>query len=204
MGMRENPGGMGLQTSRARLLLAEDDPLIRSLLMRGLAAAGYTVVDVTTGEEALQAARAAPFDLGVFDLVLPGMSGLDAARQINEETGLPFVVLSAHGEESVVAEAVEAGALGFLLKPLEVTQIVPGIEAAIRRAADMRRMESTEEQLSAALAQTREISIAIGLVMGRKNISREAAFDHLRARARRERRKLAELAGRIVLGVEEI
>jgi response regulator NasT len=187
----------------ARLLVVDDDPLILVTLARGLRRVGYDVVEAQSGEEAVEVFRQAPFHLGIFDLRMPGISGIEAARRINSEARLPFIVLSAYDEAKVVDEAAEAGALGYLVKPVEVRQVVPTIEVALRRAAEMALLRESETQLSAALNQTRDISVAIGMVMERLQLSREAAFGHLRSQARSQRRKLADLAHNIVVGSEE-
>ena len=187
----------------ARLLVADDDPLVLVTLARGLRRVGYGVVEVQSGEEAVEVCRQASFDLGIFDLRMPGISGIEAARRINSEARLSFIVLSAYDEANVVDEAAEAGALGYLVKPVDVRQVVPTIEAALRRAAEIVSLRESEAQLSAALNQTRDISVAIGMLMERQQLSHEAAFEHLRSQARSQRRKLADLAHNIVAGSEE-
>lgn len=189
-------------TSRtaARLLLAEDDTLMRMALVKGLVGAGHEVVDVATGDDAIDAAHATEFDLAIFDMHLPGISGLEAAQTVRRETGLPFIVLSVHGDDATVGRALEAGALGYLVKPLDVAQILPGVEAALRRARDIARLESSETALRHALSQTRDISVAIGLVMARRNLARDAAFELLRTAARSARLKLTQVAAEIIDG----
>lgn len=185
-----------------RLLVVEDDPLILLTLARGLRRAGYAVVEVQSGEEAIEVSRQASFHLAIFDTRMPGMPGIEAARRINSELWLPFIVLSAYDEKDLVEEAVAAGALGYLVKPVDVRQIVPTIEAALRRAAETTVLREAESRLSTALKQTRDISVAIGMLMERQHLSREAAFECLRSKARSKRRKLADLAAGIIEGTE--
>jgi len=186
-----------------RLLLVEDDPLVLMTLSRALRRLGYHVVEGASGEEALALAAKGAFDLIIVDMCLPGMSGLEAARQINARAGTPFIMLSAYSDPALVSEVTAAGALAYLVKPLDVHQIVPGIEAALKRADEIRRLKASEASINAALGQARDISVAIGLVMERLKLSREAAYEHLRSRARSQRRKLAEMARNIVAGSEE-
>ena len=178
----------------ARLLVADDDPLVLVTLARGLRRVGYGVVEVKSGEEAVEMCRQASFDLGIFDLRMPVISGIEAARRINSEMRLPFIVLSAYDEAKDVDEAVEAGALGYLVKPIDVHQVVPTIEAALKRADEIRRLNASDASVNAALGQIRDINVAIGVVMERLKLSREAAYEHLRSQARSQRRKLADLA----------
>jgi AmiR/NasT family two-component response regulator len=186
-----------------RLLLVEDDRLTRGVFSHALRHLGYQVAEAVSGEEALELAARSAFDLIIADLRLPGISGLDAARRINEDTGTPFVMLTAYSDPALVAEVTGAGALGYLVKPLEIHQIVPAIEAALKRAEETRRLKASEAGIDAALGQARDISVAIGLVMERLKLSREAAHEHLRSRARSQRRKLVDLARGILDGSEE-
>ena len=155
-----------------------------------------------TGEEAIQAARVGSFDLGILDLELPGTQGITLLRSIMEETCLSFVVLSEHSDDSWIGQAIVAGALGYLVKPFEAKQLMPCIRVAIKIAAHLRQRDVKEAQLNLALAQARDISVAMGVVMSRMKLSRDAAFDHIRNLARRNRRKLVEMASKIVLEVE--
>jgi response regulator NasT len=103
-----------------------------------------------------------------------------------------------------VENALEEGALGYLVKPLDIQQIVPSIEAALTRARDLRKLRETEAQLNAALSGTRDISMAVGLLMMRDRLNREDAFDLLRANARAQRRTVAEVAKELLTSAEKL
>ena len=163
------------------VLLVDDDRPILMALADSMRRAGYVVSEAQAGEAALELARA-----------------------LCQHTDLPFLFMSAHSEIDVVKDAAEYGALGYLLKPLTIAQIVPAIEAALARADDLRKLRENEAHLNVALASGREINIAIGIVMERSRVDRQGAFDILRIHARSQRRKMSDVAEEFVKAAEVI
>jgi len=180
------------------ILIAEDDEPILTALTQGIESSGYRVTGTASGEEAIELGLAAHFDLGIFDVRLPDISGIVAARRIREETGMPFIVLSSFSAEAVVEQANAAGAIGYLVKPLDVKQMLPSIRTALERAGELRRLSAAEAGLTRALSQSRDISIAVGVVMERMHLDREQAFERLRRVARDRRQKLHQLAEDVI------
>ena len=185
------------------ILIVDDDPSARSFLSRALAAAGTVTHVAEHAEAALGILESTSLDLILVDVRMPGMSGIELGARLRE-VGVPFLYLSAYGDRDAVENALEEGALGYLVKPLDIQQIVPSIEAAFTRARDLRRLRETEAQLNAALSGTRDISMAIGLLMMRDRINREDAFELLRANARAQRRTVAEVAGELLASAEKL
>lgn len=183
------------------VLVVDDDRLVLAALAEGLRAAGYRVTGAASGEDALAAAGRDVPDLALLDVRMPGLSGIELGARLRE-VGVPFLYLSAYGDREAVDDALDKGALGYLVKPLDIQQIIPSIEAALVRARDLRKLRETEAQLSAALSGTREISMAVGLLMMRDRINREDAFDLLRANARAQRRTVAEIAKELLGSAE--
>lgn len=184
--------------TKATLLLADDDRLVLATLTEGLRRSGYTVLDAAGGEEAIRLAGEHRPDLAILDMRMPDRDGLAVARWLCEHTDCPFLFLSAYGDAEVVEAAVQSGALGYLVKPLDVQQIQPSIEAALNRGREMRALLEEEAQLSAALRLGREISMAVGILMAREGLDEQAAFEHLRRQARAQRRRLSALAAELV------
>lgn len=189
-----------LTRKRRRILVVDDDQLVRSTVASGLHHAGYDVYDAGTGEDGLELAVEREPHLALLDVRLPGMSGIELARRLREETRVPFMFLSAYGDAILVAEAVKLGGLGYLVKPLVVSQIVPAIEAALARAAEIREVKAVASQLEIALTEKREIGIAVGMISVRLGIGPTDAFLRLRQFARSRRRKIADIAADIVEG----
>jgi AmiR/NasT family two-component response regulator len=185
------------------VLVVDDDRLVLAALAEGLRGAGYRVTGAAGAEDALAAAGRDVPDIALLDVRMPGMSGIELGARLRE-AGVPFLYLSAYGDRTAVENALEEGALGYLVKPLDIQQIVPSIEAALVRARDLRKLRETEAQLSSALSGTREISMAVGLLMMRDRINREDAFELLRANARAQRRTVAEIAKELLGSAEKL
>jgi response regulator NasT len=190
--------------TQRHILVVDDDRLVLAALTEGLRAAGYRVTSAASGEVALGvAARDAP-ELALLDVRMPGMSGIELGRKLREQGGVPFLFLSAYGDQEIVKQAADGGALGYLVKPLDIQQIVPSIEAALARGGDIKKLRESEAQLNTALTGSREISMAVGLLMMRDRLNRKQAFGLLRANARSQRRPIAELAKELLTSAENL
>lgn len=190
--------------SSIRLLLVDDDRLILATLARSLRDAGYETETANSGEAALDRAAATRFALAVMDMRMPGLSGVETARRLQVEHGVPALFLSAYGDRESVHEAVAGGTLGYLVKPVNASQLIPAIEAALARARDLAALVEIKTQLDRALTGGRNINIAIGILMERRRLSVAAAFEALRATARAERRRLEERASDLVSTLERL
>lgn len=190
--------------SGASLLLVDDDRLILATLARNLHDAGYEAETADSGEAALERAAAARYSLAVVDMRMPGLSGIETAQRLLAEHGVPALFLSAYGERDLVQQAVEVGALGYVLKPVDAPRLVPAIEAALARARDLGALLEAKSQLERALAGGRQTSIAVGILMERHRLAEAAAFEALRAGARAARRKLEDHAGDLVMALERV
>ncbi|MBZ0142806.1 MAG: response regulator [Rhodocyclaceae bacterium] len=187
---------------RRKILLVDDDRLVLATLQSGLEQAGYAVQACSSAEEAKRVLALDNPDIAVLDIRMPGASGLDLARELGESQAIPFLFLTAYSEAEVVRKAAEYGAVGYLVKPVDIPQLVPAIEAALARAADLRQLRTTETQLQMALNENREVSMAIGLLMERRRLGRQEAFEFLRTTARAQRRKIGEVAEEILSAAE--
>ena len=185
------------------ILVVDDDRLVLATLSQGLRDAGYEVIEAASGEEALRLCAERRPDIALLDTRMPGLSGIDVARELRGME-IPFLFLSAYGDDAVVRAAVEQGALSYLVKPVDVPQIVPAIQAALVRGAEAGQMRANERHLTTALASGREISVAIGLLMDRLHLTEEQAFDALRTHGRAQRRRVAELAAELVDAAERL
>jgi len=182
------------------VLIVEDDRLVLAGLAAGLEERGYLVTKAVSGEQAVQLADSARPDLVLMDICLPDISGIEAARKINDRLGIPIIFLSAFNAEETVREAVSLGGFVYLVKPITIKQLVPAIESVLARAGDLSKLRGSEQNLATALKQSREISVAIGMLMERHGISAEDAFELLRRNARDTRRKAAEVAQEVISG----
>lgn len=178
-----------------QLLVVEDDRLVLAMIASGLTDAGYRVTSAESAEdaEAWLAGGVRP-DLAILDVRMPGQGGLYLARRLRELDHIPFMMLSAYSDPQTVEQATLSGALGYAIKPLDIPQLVPAIEAALARANELQDLRATRQQLQAALDDERDISIAVGITMMQYHLKRSDAFELLRKSARSRRCKLASLA----------
>ncbi|MGE5468792.1 MAG: ANTAR domain-containing response regulator [Ignavibacteria bacterium] len=192
-------------TELRRLLLLDDDRLVLATLGEGLRQAGYHVTTASSVEEAEDVLAGGAIDLAILDVRMPGVSGIELAWRLHDANSeVPFIFLTAYSDEELVEQASEAGAMGYVVKPADPDRLVPAIEAAFARASDARKLRETGRQLQTALDADRDVSLAIGIMMERRRLGRQEAFEMLRSQARTERRKLIELAREVVLAVEKI
>jgi len=187
-----------------RILLADDDRLILSTLGQGLRDVGYDILEATDGKAAVHLCETTPPELAILDIRMPGLSGVEAACLIRQNGEVPFIFLSAYGDKDVVKLAVEVGALAYLVKPVDIPQIVPTIEAALARAAELAELRKSERTLTSALETSRETSMAVGLIMERYRVNRDMAFKILRKYARSERLKIKQIAGDLLSAADTL
>ncbi len=140
-------------SSKGRILVVDDDRLVLATLTHGLAQAGYDVIDADNGDDAILLAREHRPDLALLDIRMEGKSGFDVAAYLRERK-VPFMFLSAFSDDATVAQVKALGAVAYLVKPLDIGQIVPTVEAAFARLpaaeAAARRSRCTRTLASAA------------------------------------------------------
>lgn len=185
-----------------RLLLVDDEPLILATYKHGLRTRGYDVTTASGGEAALASAASTRFDLAVLDIRMPGMSGLELGRLLRERHDLDSLYLTAMADKACVAQAAREGALTYLVKPVDITQLIPAIEAALVRAREIRALVEQQAHLGRALAGMRHASMAIGMLMAQHQLTEQQAFELLRADARRQRRKLDDYCEALIARLE--
>jgi len=190
--------------SKGCILVVDDDRLVLGTLSEGLRSAGYEVLGAGSGEEALMLVAQRTPDMALLDIRMDGMSGIELAHILLHRFAVPFLFLSAFGDEEIVKQAADHGALGFLVKPLQVSQIVPAIEAARTRASEIVELKAARDQLTAALEGARETSMAIGVLMERRRLSRDEAFHALRRSSRSQRRKIQVVAAELLEALEKL
>jgi AmiR/NasT family two-component response regulator len=163
-----------------RILVAEDETIIRLDLKDILERAGFEIcAEARDGEEAVELARTERPDLAVLDVKMPRVDGIEAARRILAERPIPIVMLTAYGQEDLVARAVEAGVFGYLVKPFRETDLLPAIQAARARHSELEALREEAESLAEALAARKVVERAKGLLMEREGLSEQEAFTRL-------------------------
>ena len=186
--------------ARARILLVDDEALIRMGLRVMLQDLGYEIAgEAADGHDAVAKAAALAPDVVIMDIKMPGMDGLEATRRIMAAQPVPIIVLTAYNQQSLVAEAADAGVLAYLMKPVREADIGPAIEVARARFADLawlRRRPPDDATGAPRIADaTRRLS-------ERYRLSQDEAAARLRQLAKTSGRTVAEVADAIV-GLDE-
>lgn len=194
---RRNGRGPGV-AERRRIMVVDDDRLVLATLAQGLASRGYEISAFAAGEEALDAYRQQPPDLVLLDVRMPGMDGTETARLMLDHEHRPIIMLSAYDDQAIVRNSVTLGVSGYLVKPIEVNQLVPSIEASLARFAEISALMKNSDDLREGMEQNRVISTAVGILMERGNLGQDQAFERLRRQARDQRRSLREVASEMV------
>ena len=153
------------------------------------------VAEARDGEEAVELARSQAPDLALLDVKMPKLDGIDAARRILEERPIPIVMVTAYGEQELVARAVEAGVFGYLVKPFRERDLLPAIATARARHEELTAVREEADSLAEALAARKAIERAKGLLMEREGLTEQDAFARLR--------KASQISGRPLQVVAE-
>jgi len=186
-------------TSRPRVLVAEDEALIRMDLVELLADEGYDVIgQATDGEAAVALARELQPDLVVMDVKMPKMDGITAAEQIAEERIAPVVMLTAFSQRDLVERAREAGAMAYVVKPFDASDVVPAIEMAMGRFAEIRSIEEEVADLEERLSSRKAIDQAKGILQSGLGLSEAEAFRWIQKTAMDLRKSMREVAEGVI------
>ncbi|MDP2102993.1 MAG: response regulator [Methylotenera sp.] len=191
-----------LDIKKCQILLVDDERVVLAIIGLGLTKAGYNVITAESVDEAesILAEGIRP-DMSIIDISMPNRSGLDLAEQLSNER-IPFMLLSAINDQEVVNKTSQLGALGYVVKPIVIQQLIPALEAALARSVELRGMRATEDQLKRALNGGREINIAIGIIIIKNHVNRKEAFELLRSTARKQSRKIEDIATELIITSE--
>jgi AmiR/NasT family two-component response regulator len=182
-----------------RILIAEDETIIRLDLRELLERAGFEVcAEARDGAEAVELARAEQPDLAVLDVKMPQLDGIEAARRILDERPIPIVMLTAYGQQELVSRAVEAGVFGYLVKPFRETDLLPAIQTARARYEELTALRDEAESLADALAARKSIERAKGLLMEKETLTEQEAFSRLRRASQVSGRPLKVVADAVI------
>jgi AmiR/NasT family two-component response regulator len=189
----------GQSADRKRVLIAEDEALIRLDLAEMLEEEGYEVVgEAGDGETACRLAEELKPDLCIFDIKMPIMDGLAAAEKIAGARVAPVIILTAFSQRDLVERARAAGAMAYLVKPFQKSDLVPAIEIALSRYAELAALESEVAGLADRLETRKSVERAKGALMTQYGMNEPQAFKWIQRTAMDHRMTMREVADRIV------
>ena len=184
-----------------RVVIAEDEAIIRLDLKETLEEEGYDVVGETgRGDKAVELVRELRPDLVILDIKMPGMDGLAAARIISAEKVCGILILTAFSQREVIEEARDAGALAYLVKPFQKSDLIPAIEVAIGRVREMQSLNGEIDALGEQLEIRKTLDRAKGVLMDKYKLSEADSFGFLQRSAMNLRLTMHTVAGQVVAG----
>ena len=184
-----------------RVVIAEDEAIIRLDLKETLEEEGYIVVGETgRGDKAVDLVREHRPDLAILDIKMPGMDGLEAARLITKDRICGVLVLTAFSQREIIEEARDAGALAYLVKPFQKSDLIPAIEVAIGRFREMRALNGEVEVLGEQLEARKSIDRAKGILIDQFKMSEADSYGFIQRGAMNHRTTMKAVADMVVSG----
>ncbi len=184
-----------------RVVIAEDEAIVRLDLKEIMEEEGYEVVGETgRGDEAVELVRTHRPDLAILDIKMPGADGLAAAREINAERLCAVLILTAFSQRDLIEQARNAGALAYLVKPFQKSELLPAIEMAIGRFAEMKALDEQVKTLEESLEVRKAVDRAKGILMDELGWKENESFTWIRSQAMNERIRMVDVANQIIDG----
>lgn len=181
-----------------RVVIAEDEAIVRLDLKEILEEEGYEVVgEAGRGDEAVSLVRSEKPDLAILDIKMPGTDGLTAAREINAEQLCAVLILTAFSQRDLIDQARDAGALAYLVKPFQKSELLPAIEIALGRFADMRALDDQVKSLGERLEVRKAVEKAKGILMEDSGLKEHEAYTWIQRTAMAGRKRMFEVARQI-------
>lgn len=185
---------------RTRVIIADDESVIRMDLREALTNLGYLVVgEAADGRSAVNQARELRPDVVIMDIKMPDMDGIEAAKILTEERIAPVVLLSAYSQRDLVQRAREAGVVAYLVKPYREEELSPAIEVARARFAEFQDLHRQVSDLKEALETRKLVDRAKGLLMDKQGLSEAEAFRRIQKMSMDNRKPMKEVAQAIIL-----
>lgn len=182
-----------------RVVIAEDEAIVRLDLKEILEEEGYDVVGETgRGDEAIELVRKERPQLAILDIKMPGADGLTAARAITSERLAAVLILTAFSQRDLIDQARQAGALAYLVKPFQKSELLPAIEIALGRFEEMKALDEQVKSLEDRLEARKLVERAKGILMDEMGWREPDAFTWIRTTSMRERLQMPEIARRVI------
>jgi len=184
-----------------RVVIAEDEAIIRLDLKETLEEEGYEVVGETgRGDEAVDLVKQHQPDLAILDVKMPGMDGLEAASAITADKGAAVLILTAFSQRDLIEKARDAGALAYLVKPFQKSELIPAVEVALGRFQEMKALAEENLSLADQLETRKLVDRAKGKLMDGHDMSEGDAFRFLQKTAMDTRSTLRQVAQDVIDG----
>jgi len=184
-----------------RVVIAEDEAIIRLDLKETLEEEGYDVVGETgRGDEAVRLVGELVPDLAILDIKMPGLDGLEAAREITSQRQAAVLILTAFSQRDLIEQARDAGALAYLVKPFQRSELIPAVEVALGRFREMQALFDQNSSLEDQLETRKVVDRAKGILMDDHGLNESDAFSWIQKRAMQDRITMRSVAEQVISG----
>ncbi len=188
-------------TDAPRIVVAEDEAIIRLDLVETLREEGYDVIgEAARGDDALRLIDELKPDLAILDVRMPGLDGIEVAREVVANRSAAVLILTAFGQRELVERAAEAGAMAYLVKPWQRNDLVPAIEMAIARHRETLALAEDNENLTDQLEVRKLVDRAKGKLMDEHGLSENDAFRFVQTSAMGNRKSMRDVAESVING----
>ena len=177
-----------------KILIADDESIIRMGLKQMLTDMGHMVVAAVNGREALQMARSQQPDMAILDIRMPFTDGIQAAKTLAKSQPMPIILLTAYSDDELVEEATELPIQGYLVKPVNEGALKAAISVAVKRFAETSKLKETGAKLYMALETRKLLDKAKGKLMDEHGLTEDEAYQYLQNKARDSRQTVKAIA----------
>ncbi len=185
---------------KLRIVIADDEPLIRADLKLMLTSVGYDVVaEAGDGAKAVELARTLSPDMMILDVKMPNMDGIDAAKIITDDKIAPVILLTAYSQVDLINRAKEAGVYSYLVKPFKEADLIPAIEIAMSRWEEYLTLEKEARDLEDKLETRKSVDRAKGILMDQYGLKEQEAFRRIQVQSMNTRKSMREIAEAIII-----
>lgn len=183
-----------------KVLLADDEPIIRMDLRKTLEKMGHEVIaEANDGESAVELARQKCPDIAILDIKMPKMDGIDAAKIISDEGIAPVLLLTAYSQKDLIERAKDARVYAYLVKPFKESDLLPAVEVAISRFQEIQALRKEVGSLKGALETRKLVDRAKGILMDKYHLSEQEAFRRIQVQSMNTRKSMKEICEAIIL-----
>jgi AmiR/NasT family two-component response regulator len=184
---------------KARIMVVDDESILRMDIKEMLTEAGYHVVaEANSGDAAIELAALHKPDLVVMDVKMPKMNGIKASRIIHQSFQIPVLLLTAYSERDLVEEAKNANIVGYLVKPISERELIPALEIALNQAERLKTLANDIKKMEEKIEDQKLIQRAKGILMEVYQISDEQAFKMLRSYSMNHSKAMKQVADFVI------
>lgn len=183
-----------------KIVIADDEPIIRLDLKKTLENMGHMVVgEAGDGSKAIEQARTLKPNIVILDIKMPEVDGIDAAKVITTEGIAPVLLLTAYSQKDLIDRAKDAGVFAYLVKPFKEADLMPAIDIAISRYAEFMELESEVTDLENKLETRKAVDRAKGILMDQYGLKEQEAFRRIQVQSMNTRKSMREIAEAIII-----